>query len=965
MSLCSLFSMMAADAAVASSSTHRISPHPYRQLSFHLFTLISLLFFLPAQAKGLLGVRPENTKAGELSVQDGLLQATEGTRFMLRVYYAASSVTQRANNHSGSRRPEAAAAAPWIAFIEEPGGERKRGEGERLNPCVDEHARSSDIELLGSFRSASSHNSVLVELLAKDLRKDERIKYYSMCAFDGVKWEHFSTRDFWLAVVERPPHADVWLQLGVSVMLLGLSALCSGLNISMLAMDPVELRVLQNSGTEKEQKYAHKIESVRKHGNYILCTVVLGNVLTNTCFVVWMCQIIGMTPTSLATCTFGIFFIGEILPHSVASRHSLAIASKTIWATRLLMLVSFPISYPISKLLDIMLHQEISNFYTREKLVAMLRVTDPYHDLVKEELNIIQGALELRTKTVEQVHTPLADCYMLSSDAVLDFCTMSDVMQSGFTRIPVYENDRSNIVDILFVKDLAFVDPDDCTPLKTITQFYKHTMHCVFRDTKLDVMLEEFKRGKSHLAIVHRVNSEGEGDPFYEVLGIVTLEDVIEEIIKSEIVDETDLYTDKRTKRRVSHHERKQHDFSIFKMSENEMKVKISPQLLLATHRFLATEVEPFKPCHLSEKILLCLIKHPSVVQELKFDRKNKGAPHHFLYMRNKPVDYFVLILQGKVEVEIGKEALRFENGAFSYYGMPALIPPLSIVNRFGSGSSGLNQSDSVLSGGSVGQLSIGGGGVYLPDFSVRQLTDLQIIKISRNHYQNALTASLMDSVPQTPDPEGRPTLPETRSHSIALPLTHTYTHLQPVLERHTHTEDNTGPLTSQLNKRSRIVRSKSDGQRSPSDSVFLRMDDIPYIREDRPEDCQEDQPEEPPEKEPEDRTKDCPEDRPEDRLTDCLEGHPGKWLVECPEDQQVECPEDQQVECPEDQQVECPEDQLENRQEDRLKYQLESQEGNGNKRSSLMGEEGGGRHGAVIVDHRGQSKREETTGKI
>lgn len=47
--------------------------------------------------------------------------------------------------------------------------------------------------------------------------------------------------------------------------------------------------------------------------------------------------------------------------------------------------------------------------------------------------------------------------------------------------------------------------------------------------------------GKSHLAIVQRVNDEGEGDPFYEVMGIVTLEDVIEEIIKSEILDETDL----------------------------------------------------------------------------------------------------------------------------------------------------------------------------------------------------------------------------------------------------------------------------------------------------------------------------------------------------------------------------------------------------------------------------------------
>nr|XP_046258195.1 metal transporter CNNM1 [Scatophagus argus] len=834
------FSMMAADAADALCCIL----HPGW---FSLLFLTATLSSLPAPTAALLGVRPEDTQSGELSVQDGILRATEGTRFMLRVYYTASPATEHPNSLNTSERPDAAPAAPWIAFIEEPGGnsaDAERRLRSRGNPCEEENARSADIELLGSFRSISSQNSVLVELLAKDLRRGELIKYYSMCAFDGVKWEHFSTKDFWLAVVERPPEADVWLQAGVSVLLLGLSALCSGLNISMLALDPVELRVLQNSGTEKEQKYARKIESVRKHGNYILCTVVLGNVLTNTCFVVWMCQILGMTALSTASCTLGIFFIGEILPHSVASRHSLAIASKTLCATRLLMLVFFPIAYPVSKILDIMLHQEISNFYTREKLVAMLRVTDPYHDLVKEELNIIQGALELRTKTVEDVLTPLSDCYMLSSDAVLDFCTMSDVMQSGFTRIPVYENERSNIVDILFVKDLAFVDPDDCTPLKTITQFYKHPMHCVFNDTKLDVMLEEFKRGKSHLAVVQRVNSEGEGDPFYEVMGIVTLEDVIEEIIKSEIVDETDLYTDNRNKRRVSNHERKQQDFSIFKLAENELKVKMSPQLLLATHRFLATEVEPFRPCHLSEKILLRLIKHPSVVQELKFNPKNKHSPQHYLFQRNKPVDYFVLILQGRVEVEIGKEALRFENGAFSYYGMPALIPPLPIGQRYSSRGSGLNQSDLLLSGGSLGQLTTGGG-AYLPDYSVRQLTDLQIIKITRNHYQNALTATRMDSSPQTPDPvdpdaKGRPPVPEARSHSIALPLTHTHTRLGLARLAHLHPH---GGLhnTSQLNERNRIVRSKSDGQRSPNDTVFLRMDEIPYIHEDRPENYGED----------------------------------------------------------------------------------------------------------------------------
>ncbi|KAL1005680.1 hypothetical protein UPYG_G00062220, partial [Umbra pygmaea] len=816
---------MAAEDAATGSETTLIFPRPRCYRARLLLLSLYSICLIPSPSLALLGFRPEETGA-ELSVDAGVLKATEGTRFMLRVYYSSSQ--QRLN------RTARANAAPWIAFIEEPSPGREGQVHPKRNMCMDKNARTSDIEILGSFKSASSQNSVLVEVLAKDLRRGEKVKYYSMCAFDGSKWEHYRTKDFWVAVVERGAEPDLWLQVLVSVLLLALSALFSGLNLSLLALDPVELQVLQNSGTDKEQKYARKIESVRRHGNYVLCTLLLGNALINAALAVWMCQILGMTWISTVICAFGIFFIGEILPHSVASRHGLAIASKTIWVTRLLMVLSFPISYPISKLLDFILHQEISNFYTREKLLEMLRVTDPYHDLVKEELNIIQGALELRTKTVEDVLTPLSDCFMLTSEAVLDFNTMSEIMQSGYTRIPVFENERSNIVDILFVKDLAFVDPDDCTHLKTITQFYKHPMHCVFNDTKLDAMLEEFKKGKSHLAIVQRVNNEGEGDPFYEVMGIVTLEDVIEEIIKSEILDETDLYTDNRSKRRVSHHERKQQDFSIFKLSENEMKVKISPQLLLATHRFLSTEVEPFKPVHLSEKILLRLIKHPSVVQELSYDEKNKLAPQHFLFQRNKPVDYFILVLQGRVEVEFGKEALRFENGAFAYYGVPAIMPT---VHRSPSRSSGLDRSDSMLCGGSLGQLN-GGGGIYLPDYSVRQLTPLQVLKITRSHYQNALTATRMDSSPrrlmQTPTLlTGTPRTPipeQTGDH--LLPPRDT----RPSSARSRGQQASLPHSTSLLNEKNRIVRSKSDGQKSPSDSVFLRMEEIPYIREDHSE---------------------------------------------------------------------------------------------------------------------------------
>lgn len=56
--------------------------------------------------------------------------------------------------------------------------------------------------------------------------------------------------------------------------------------------------------------------------------------------------------------------------------------------------------------------------------------------------------------------------------------------------------------------------------------------------------------------------------------------------------------------------------------------------------------MEPFKPAHISEKILLRLLKHPSVVQELRFDERNKRSPQHFLFQRNKPAEHFVLILQ-------------------------------------------------------------------------------------------------------------------------------------------------------------------------------------------------------------------------------------------------------------------------------------------------------------------------------
>ncbi|XP_062340052.1 metal transporter CNNM4 isoform X1 [Osmerus eperlanus] len=724
----------------------------------------------------VLGMRLERSDKPASTTDDGVIQVTEESTILLRFYGVQL--------HSGT----------WtqIRFTERGDGEDEDSVDDNIDTpnrtCVD---FTKDFSI-GTYMNVSSRGTTgVLSINIKPLRKSEPQKEYGLCvrSANGGRWALLGENDGKLLVVEEKKSLlPLWLQVIVICCLLVLSGMFSGLNLGLMALDPMELRIVQSCGTEKEKKYARKIEPIRSKGNYLLCSLLLGNVLVNTTLTILLDDLIGSGLGAVVASTVGIVIFGEIVPQALCSRHGLAVGANTITVTKFFMLLTFPLSFPVSKLLDVLLGQEIGTVYNREKLVEMLKVTEPYNDLVKEEMNMIQGALELRNKTVEDVMTPLSNCFMIQADAVLDFNTMSEIMESGYTRIPVFDDERSNIVDILYVKDLAFVDPDDCSTLKTITKFYNHPVHFVFHDTKLDAMLEEFKKGKSHLAIVQKVNNEGEGDPFYEVLGLVTLEDVIEEIIKSEILDESDLYTDNRNRKKVDPNKNKR-DFSAFKQ-EGESKVKISPQLMLAAHRFLATEVCLFSPMQISEKVLLRILRHPDVIQEIKFNDSDKRSPQHYVYQRGKPVDYFILILQGRVEVEAGNENMMFETGPFSFYGVMALstqslavTPPLSpsvasppprrlslkrfsLFSRFPefrspSHGGGLNRSASLScterppEGGSVTGSNTQLPGTpfqYTPDFCVRALTDLQFVKITRSQYQNGLLASRLDSTPQSPE---------------------------------------------------------------------------------------------------------------------------------------------------------------------------------------------------------------------
>ncbi|MCJ8742364.1 hypothetical protein PDJAM_G00081170 [Pangasius djambal] len=681
----------------------------------------------------VLGLRLEEATEG-VYMRDRVLTAARGSSFKLRLFgsYLLNGTW------------------PWVAFA------KKDRASVAEDACNQETLRNaSAFQVRGEFEADEGNGGLIVVQtedgnISDEVNDETHPVYHCMCVFNGQTWQSAGPDRLRVKDPDLPPE---WIPTwGLAVIIILGVLICSllrCLNLSLLWLDPLELYVLHSCGSEDERRLAKRLEPIRRRGNFLVCSLLFLCALGHSVLGVIFYRAFGSILPAAFACAALIFLVAELLPHIVSSGYGFYLAPGLVWLAQSCLIITCPLSCPLGLFLDSALRRDVSTCGVREKVMELIRanVNDPYSEFVKEEFR--RGTL--RSKTVEDILTPLKDCFMLPSTAVLDFTTMSEVMQSGYTRVPVYEEERSNIVEILYVKDLALVDPADCTPMTTITKFYNHPLHFVFNDTKLDAMLEEFKKGNSHLAIVQRVNNEGEGDPFYEVLGLVTLEDVIEEIIKSEILDESDGYMNMKVKRPLPALEipleprAVQEEFSLFKLPEGEARIRTSPQLLLATHRFLSREVEHFSPQRVSEKVLFHLLRHPSVNQEVKFDPSNKMSPDHYLYTRNQPVDYFILLLQGRVEVEIGKEGLKFENGAFTYYGVSALTAPSS-VHQSPVSTQRRPLRDTFEQGEATSPSS------YCPDYTVRALTDLQLIRVTRLQYLNALMASRVSQSPGPPE---------------------------------------------------------------------------------------------------------------------------------------------------------------------------------------------------------------------
>ncbi|KAL1929730.1 hypothetical protein VTP01DRAFT_1868 [Rhizomucor pusillus] len=341
-----------------------------------------------------------------------------------------------------------------------------------------------------------------------------------------------------------------WEKIIVVVALVLLGGVFAGLTLGLMGLDETNLHVLIESGTPEERKNAKKVLALLERGkHWVLVTLLLSNVVINETLPIILHSVTGGGWQAVVISTALIVIFGEVIPQSICVRHGLAIGARTAWMVLVLMYVMYPIAYPTALVLDYFLGESHGTVYKKaglKTLVSLHQAVNPsdVEALTADEVTIIGAVLDLRSKPVSQIMTPISDVFTLSVDDILNEELVDKILTAGYSRIPIHAaGDPTNFVGMLLTKRLITYDPEDAVPVK---EMQMSTLPETGPDTSCLDILNFFQEGKSHMALVSDDPGGQSG-----AMGVITLEDVIEELIGEEIIDETDVYVDVRNKIRV------------------------------------------------------------------------------------------------------------------------------------------------------------------------------------------------------------------------------------------------------------------------------------------------------------------------------------------------------------------------------------------------------------------------------
>lgn len=290
------------------------------------------------------------------------------------------------------------------------------------------------------------------------------------------------------------------------------------------------------------------IKKMKDDHHRLLSTILIGNNIVNVgasaIATAVTIKLVSDNAVGIATgvMTFLILIFGEIFPKSIATRNNILIARLVIIPLYWLSILFAPIIFMLNFIPKLAGKVRKKPVVTEEELMTFVEVVEEEGGIEEGEKELIHNIFEFDDTSASEIMTPRADMFVINVNEKLN---LEGIIKSGFTRIPVIEEDIDHVIGILNVKDLFMHQVSSAE--KADARSIMRAPYFVPENKKLDNLLQEFKRRKQHMAIV--VDEHG------GVSGLITLEDALEEIV-GEIIDETDKF-----------------EAPIVKLTENEWKV--------------------------------------------------------------------------------------------------------------------------------------------------------------------------------------------------------------------------------------------------------------------------------------------------------------------------------------------------------------------------------------------------------
>jgi gliding motility-associated protein GldE len=338
-----------------------------------------------------------------------------------------------------------------------------------------------------------------------------------------------SVQDFTL----NPLTLNLMMALIAIIILLVISALVSGAEAAFFSLSPSEISTFRNSKSKTSQVITRLLEMPEKLLATILVTNNLGNIgiiiisayFTNALFDFSNARVLGFI-IQVVVITLVIVFFGEILPKIYAIRYS----------DKVVRFMAVPLNFceKICRPVNFLLINSTSfiqgKFSQQGKNISMddlSNALDLTEQGISEEKKILEGIVKLGNLDVREIMTPRVDVLGINLQSGFKKI-IAHIIDSGYSRIPVFNQDLDNIKGILYIKDLL---PYLGKPDSFNWQSLMRPPYYVPETKKINDLLKEFQTGKIHMAVVI--------DEYGGTSGIITLEDILEEIV-GDISDESD-----------------------------------------------------------------------------------------------------------------------------------------------------------------------------------------------------------------------------------------------------------------------------------------------------------------------------------------------------------------------------------------------------------------------------------------